>query len=185
MLAIDSNRTPGGWHVYRVGQFPQIDWNLTFNDPSHGYITVKPIPPFPDSCRGEDELLVPVTSWFHKIAIRHSHDYHPLVHAKSWIRLPIGIAYGISTFAAGASLLVGGCALDAGTNGDGTLCQVSLQGGVALMAQSDEVIDYALRPDLRHWERLPQAIYITKKSSLREPSTCLERAQQLGAELLL
>ncbi len=115
-------------------------------------------------------LVIPTQSWFQKIAMRHSHGYHPLVNAKSWIRLPIGVIYGVSTVATGAAIVVGGCTLDAIGKTDGALCSISIEGGAALIAQSDDVVDYVLQPDLRHWKNIPAAIYLTSGESAAETS---------------
>ncbi len=174
--AMDAKAPLGHWEIHAVGRFPALDWKMSFEDAQHGYIAVKPKIPFLELCRGRDELMVPVSTWFHKIAMRHSHDYHPLVHAKSWIRLPFGLAYGVTTVAAGASVMVGGCALDLGSKGDGAFCKVSIEGGAAIMAKSDDVMDYVLKPDLRHWQRLPSAIYIRQTNATRQ---CDPKAKDL------
>ncbi|MCX6130610.1 MAG: hypothetical protein NTX25_16315, partial [Proteobacteria bacterium] len=85
------------WHISEVGTFPDLEWSMTFADAKSGYFNIKPKTAFEPACSEPDAILVPTKSWFHKIAMRHSKAYHPLVNAKSWIRLPIGILYGIST----------------------------------------------------------------------------------------
>lgn len=160
---LDAKEPPVAWRIYEVGQFPKINWEITLSDAEHGYIKMTPASPFPETCvSGADKnhLLLSTKSWFKKIARRHANSYHPLVNAKSWIRAPMGIAYGVTTIAAGAGIVVGGCALDAGTKGNGELCALSFRGGLAVAAKSGDVVDYALQPDLRHWERVPEAVFI-------------------------
>jgi predicted anti-sigma-YlaC factor YlaD len=107
-------------------------------------------------------MLVSTESWFDKIGIRHSHAYHPLLNVQTWIRLPVGIVYSVIPVAAGAGVMVGGCALDAAGDGKGALCQLSVVGGVAIMSTAPHVLEGALRPDLRHWEDVPAAVVVTR-----------------------
>ena len=161
------------WKVYEIGEFPRLDWDLTLTDAEHGYFRVKAKRPFKDACVTDHAVLISTRSWFQKIAMRHSKTYHPLVNAKSWIRAPFGLAYGVTTLAAGAGIMVGGCAVDIGMEGDGTLCQLSVRSGYAVAAKTDDVIDYALQPDLRHWERVPEAVLILRDGvDLRGNSSC-------------
>ena len=102
--------------------------------------------------------------------MRHDPGYHPLLHAQSWLRLPVGIVYSISTFTAGASILVGGCYLDMAGEGDGSLCELSLKGGMALIRKSPKVLRHTLRPDLRNWDSVPASFLFTTAPSLQEES---------------
>jgi hypothetical protein len=107
-------------------------------------------------------------SWFQKIAVRHDSGYHPLLHAQSWLRLPVGVVYSIITFSAGAGIMVGGCFVDMAAKGDGSLCKVSIQGGMAVMQESPHVLRYALRPDLRHWDTVPSNFLFTLAPDLKD-----------------
>ena len=182
--AIDANAKRATWQIEALGLFPELDWSMNFVDSTNGYFTVRPKRPFDPPCVDANGILVPTTSWFDKIAIRHSHNYHPLLNAKSWIRLPFGMIYGISTSVTGAGIMVGGCALDASSKGNGALCKLSIEGGAAVMSKSGEVAGYVLRPDLRHWENLPAAIYISAGNSPKE-RRCAARAKAQGARRLL
>jgi hypothetical protein len=174
------------WQISALGTFPELDWSMKFADSKTGYFEIRPKRAFAKPCVDSTGILVPTTSWFHKIAIRHSHAYHPLVNAKSWIRLPIGIVYGVSTAVAGAGVMVGGCALDAAldSRSSGALCQISIEGGVAIMAESDDVVEAALRPDLRHWEKVPEAIYVSAGKPAKA-SRCATSAKALGGHRML
>lgn len=150
------------WHIYQVGRFPQVDWDLQFSNSTSGYFSITPKEPFTASCVSDTGVLVPTESWFNKLAIRHSHAYHPLLNVQTWIRLPIGLTYSLIPVAAGAGVMVGGCMLDAAGNGKGSLCQLSVVGGVALMRTAPQVLEGSLRPDLRHWEVVPAAVVVTR-----------------------
>jgi len=156
------------WQVYGAGAFPGVDWDLTFTGSSDGYFRVRPDAAFPPACASDTGLRIPTQRWFEKIAVRHSHAYHPLLNVQSWIRLPIGIVYSLVPVAAGAGVAVGGCVADAAGKGNGQFCQLSIRGGIALMRQAPKVLKGALEPDFRHWERVPAAIVVTQAAHLRE-----------------
>ena len=156
------------WSVYAMGSFPGIDWNIDFQDSSTGYFSVKPRHGFLPGCVSESGVRISTHSWFQKIATRHDSGYHPLLHAQSWIRLPVGVVYSIITFSAGAGIMVGGCFLDMAAEGDGSLCKLSIQGGVAVMQESPHVLRYALRPDLRHWDNVPSSFLFTWAPDLKD-----------------
>jgi len=152
------------WHVYQVGRFPGVDWDLRFTNTKSGYFSIKPKEPFAASCASNTGVRISTETWFNKIAIRHSHAYHPLLNVQTWIRLPVGIVYSLIPVTAGAGLMVGGCVLDAAGEGRGALCQLSIVGGMALMNTAPRVLEGSLRPDLRHWENVPAAIVVTRAS---------------------
>lgn len=177
---IDSGEGSGAaWHVYRVGRFPQLDWDLQFTNSTSGYFSITPKQPFAPSCASDSGVRLSTESWFNKIAIRHSQAYHPLLNVQTWIRLPFGVAYSLIPLAAGASVMVGGCVLDAAGDGKGTLCQLSVIGGMALIRTAPVVLEGALRPDLRHWEHVPAAFVVTRASE-PELEPCLAK---LGADV--
>lgn len=173
LKSIDLKAMQDKWAVYALGEFPELDWSMTLKNSKTGYFRVKPKEPFLENCYSKTGMLINADSWFNKIAMRHSHKYHPLVNAKSWIRLPIGIIYTVTTFVAGAGLAVGGCALDIAASANdhgsgGVLCELSIRGGVLLMSQTDDVAKYILQPDLRHWEKIPASFLFTNAPSLKE-----------------
>jgi hypothetical protein len=90
------------WHVYQVGRFPQLNWDLRFTNSTSGYFSITPKQPFMASCASNTGVLVSSETWFNKIAMRHSQAYHPLLNVQTWIRLPIGVAYSLIPVAAGA-----------------------------------------------------------------------------------
>lgn len=152
------------WHVYRVGRFPELDWDLRFTNSTSGYFSITPKQPFVKSCASATGLRLSTESWFNKIAIRHSHAYHPLLNVQTWIRLPLGLTYSLIPLAAGAGVMVGGCMIDAAGDGKGALCQLSVVGGMAIMSTAPRVLEGSLRPDLRHWEDVPAAVVVTRTS---------------------
>ncbi len=164
---IDEGRPlAGGWRIYGLGQFPGVDWDLQFTGSDKGYFLVTAQGEFLPACASPTGVLISTHSWFEKIALRHNNAYHPLLHAQSWIRLPIGTMYSLVPVAAGAGVAVGGCMLDASTRGKGALCEVSVHGGMVLMSTAPEVFKWALEPDLRHWERIPGSFVVTTASDL-------------------
>lgn len=162
------------WHVYGIGQFPDVTWDLQFFGSMNGYFSVKANGEFPPACQSDTGVRLSTRSWFEKVAIRHSHGYHPLLNVQSWIRLPFGLTYSLIPLAAGAGIMVGGCMLDAAGDGKGALCQLSVVGGVALMRTAPAVLEGALKPDLRHWEHVPAAFVVTRASS-PELEPCLAK----------
>lgn len=170
---IDSGDGSGAaWRLYSVGRFPQVDWDLEFANSTSGYFSVTPSQPFIASCASETGLRLSTESWFDKLAIRHSHAYHPLLNVQTWIRLPFGVVYSLIPVAAGAGVMVGGCMLDVVGEGKGSLCQLSVVGGMAIMSTAPAVLEGALRPDLRHWDAVPAAIVVTRASA-PELESCL------------
>ncbi|MBI2060828.1 MAG: hypothetical protein HYT87_13755 [Nitrospirae bacterium] len=176
------------WKIFAFGQFPEVLWDLQFIHPKQGYLKVWTNKEFVTECASPTGVRISTTAWFNKIAMRHQHRYHPLMFAKSWIRLPIGMAYSITTVAAGSAVMVGGCGsgvalglaiaslqgaaqgavgLDSGDDiqlrGTAALCEVSVKGGSAIMSKAPEVLESAVRPDLRHWENVPEGFLITAK----------------------
>ncbi len=152
----------GEWQVYRVGRFPGLDWDLLFSSSTSGYFSIAPKQPFMESCVSATGLRLSTKSWFDKIAMRHSHAYHPLLNMQTWIRLPLGLTYSLIPVAAGAGVMVGGCMIDMAGDGKGALCQLSVVGGMAIMSTAPKVLEGALRPDLRHWDDVPAAIVVTR-----------------------
>jgi len=156
------------WSVYAMGSFPGIDWNIEFQDSSTGYFSVNPRHGFLPGCFSESGVRVSTNSWFQKIAMRHDQGYHPLLHAQSWLRLPVGVVYSLITFSAGAGIMVGGCFVDMAAEGNGSLCKLSIHGGMVLMQESPHVLRYALRPDLRHWDNVPSSFLFTWAPDIKD-----------------
>ena len=162
------------WHVYGIRRFPELTWDLQFFGSTSGYFSVKTDREFLPACQSDTGVMLSTKSWFDKVAIRHSHGYHPLLNMQAWVRLPIGLTYSLVPLAAGAGVMVGGCVLDAAAKGKGSLCQLSVVGGVALMRTAPAVLEGALQPDLRHWEHVPAAFVVTRAAT-PELEPCLPK----------
>ncbi len=52
------------------------------------------------------------------------------------------------------------------------------------MMKSGDVAEYTLRPDLRHWEKMPAAIYISTGTGPKD-RRCAAKAEALGVQRLL
>ena len=171
------------WHVYGIGRFPELTWDLQFFGSTNGYFSVKTNGEFLPACQSGTGVRLSTRSWFDKVAIRHSHGYHPLLNVQAWIRLPFGLTYSLIPLAAGAGVMVGGCMLDAAGDGKGALCQLSVIGGMALIRTAPAVLEGALRPDLRHWEHVPAAFVVTRASK-PELEPCLAKLGTAVQQLL-
>jgi hypothetical protein len=167
------------WQVYGLGRFPEVDWDFKILGSTNGYFVIHPKPPFQELCVSGTGLRLSTESWFAKIAHRHDHAYHPLLNIQSWIRLPIGVVYGLVPFSLGAGVAIGGCAGAAslGGRGSGDLCALSILGGANLMQIAPTVFQNTVRPDLRHWELLPAAIVLTQAATLESESCSTDQAR--------
>lgn len=170
------------WTIAAIGKFPDIDWDVKFVKADSGYFSVRPRQSFLEPCASESGVRISTGSWFEKIAVRHSYGYHPLLHVQTWLRLPIGVVYSITTFASGAGIAIGGCYVDAALQGNGSLCEVSIEGGVALIQQSPKVLHHMLCPDLRHWDNVPASfVFTTAPNIMDEPCfTSVSNQEQHG-----
>jgi hypothetical protein len=181
--SIDAKEVRPKWEIFQVGDFPLISWKINFVSAKDGYIEMKLRTPFPDRCREHQEILFDTKSWYSKIATRHSNSYHPLVNAKSWLRTPVAAVYFLTTVSAGAGIMVGGCALSMKAE-DAAFCNLSIQGGLAVMSLSDDIVTQTLKPDLRYWEEVPAAILVRAPDDHRQ-SKCLKKSAGFNHARLL
>ena len=167
------------WQVFGVGRFPSIDWKLKLFGSKNGYYVIKPKPDFEATCLSETGVRLSTESWFSKIAHRHDHAYHPLLNIQSWIRLPIGVIYGMVPFTLGAGVAVGGCvgAASLGDKGGKGLCELAVYGGLGLMSTAPSVFKNTVRPDLRHWDLVPASFVITTAPDLPSESCSTSHAR--------
>ena len=182
------------WHAVPTGQMPELDWASKLSaETGPSFYRVTPTKALPTTCTSDTGALITTSPWIDKISLRHNADYHPFLNAKTWVRLPIGILYGITTFSAGTAIAVGGCTAGIGIGskiGDnrgagevaGGICRASLEVGVALASQASDVTSFAIRPDLRHWKKVPAAFLLTTKDEIREDS-CSSQASFLDKSL--
>jgi len=180
VIRLDQGGSPAPrWQVYGLGRFPEVDWEFKLFGSPNGYFAIHPKPPFQKPCVSETGLRLSTESWFAKIAHRHDRAYHPLLNIQSWIRLPLGVVYGLVPFSLGAGMAVGGCAGAAslGGRGSGDLCALSIMGGAHLIQMAPTVFQNTVRPDLRHWELLPAAIVLTQAAYLESESCHTDQAR--------
>lgn len=159
------------WRISSVGNFPALDWHSQFFT-SKPYKIVS-LSPFPNACVGPTALLVPTEPWLRKLSTRHNSDYHPLMYTKSLVRFPVGVAYGAVLASAGVGVGVGGCVADAqakGSNGD--LCKASLNAAGKLLSASSSLVEFTLRPDMRHWKKVPIAFLIESEGDSDKVIDC-------------
>jgi hypothetical protein len=160
------------WHIFALGQMPALDWHSSFAS-SNGPYRIVPTSSFPAACASKNSMLISTISWTDKIATKYDSDYHPLLYAKSLLRLPFGIGYGLVGIGAGAAVGVGGCAVATqAKEAGGPLCSASLQAGGFMIKKSADLVSYTLKPDLRHWKKLPRAILLTREGHDGDDANC-------------
>lgn len=149
------------WRISMVGTFPDLDWHSRFfSDKPYKIVSRTP---FPKACAGQRGLLLPTESWAKKISNRYDSDYHPWLFTKSLFRLPVGVAYGAIVASTGVGVGVGGCALAASAKeSSGELCDVSLAFAGQIIGESSNLVEFTLRPDMRHWKKVPLAFLIER-----------------------
>jgi hypothetical protein len=149
------------WRISGVGAFPDLDWHSQFFSRKPYKIVAQA--PFPRACAGQRSLLLSTKSWANKISIRYNSDYHPLLFTKSLLRLPIGVTYGAIVATTGVGIGAGGCALAASAEDpSGKLCGASLDFAGQIIGESSNLVEFTLRPDMRHWKRVPIAFLIER-----------------------
>jgi hypothetical protein len=159
------------WQIFAVGHLPELRWSSNFFNLHGGPYEITPSRAFPKACSAEDEVFISTSSWVDKIAGRYDSGYHPLLYAKSLTRLPVGLGYGAVGVTAGTAVGLGGCVLAAeAKNAGAPLCQASIEAGGYIVGQSANLVEYTLRPDLRHWKNLPIAFLITRGDNISDTS---------------
>ncbi len=160
------------WRVYGIGRFPELTWDLRFFGSTDGYFSVKANMEFLPACQSDTGVRLSTQSWFDKVAMRHSHGYHPLLNVQSVD--PIAVRSDLQPDSVGSRGRRHGRRVYVGWagKGEGALCQLSVIGGIALMRTAPVVLEGALRPDLRHWEHVPAAFVVTRASKLELEPCC-------------
>jgi hypothetical protein len=161
------------WSIDGFGYFPELEWKSDFIRREKGPYRISAMTAFPQVCASATSLLVPTNVWVDKIAMKYQSDYHPFLYAKSLARLPFGIGYGVLGTSAGVAVGVGGCGLDGSSKGgNGQLCKASLDAAGTIIHQSLNLVEYTLKPDLRHWKKIPLAFSISAESSSTSEDSC-------------
>lgn len=167
-------KTEQPWYVLAIGRFPVPDWKLSMQQVNSSYYRIFPRTQFSPSCSAKNSAYINAEPWFEKIKMKYSSQYHPLLNAKSWLRLPLGVVMGVGNAMAGTGILVSGCAadvylssqvaghsrLDKDSAGPGSLCKVSAELGISMIEHTDDVFEGFAGPDLRYWSQIPMGFEI-------------------------
>jgi len=148
------------WNMEGFGYLPELSWQSDFLSQKKGPYKITAASSFPEICASENSLLVPTRVWVDKIALKYKSDYHPFLYAKSLARVPFGLGYGLLGVTTGVAIGVGGCGLASYLHSD-DLCKASAEAGFQVIKESGDIVEYTLKPDLRHWKKMPLAIYLT------------------------
>lgn len=159
------------WQLSGYGQMPKLDWNSDFFQQKKGPYKIQSSKPYPIACSQNQNLIVPTDIWVDKISNKYKLGYHPVLYTKSILRAPFGIGYGIVGVSTGAAVGVGGCVL-ASYSGSGAseLCEVSLKAGIYIAEKSFNFVEYTLKPDLRHWKKMPFVIALRSEPNGLKPN---------------
>jgi hypothetical protein len=155
------------WKIRGVSDFPAIDWEISGKKMNESYYSIYAKNEFPPVCKSNDSLVINTETWMNKIKIRHFYDYHPILNVKTWTRMPVGLAYGAGLFASGVAVTVGTCFAAAYAHAT-DLCQYSYKAGSYFVNKSEEVFQYTVAPDLRHWKRVPAGFYLSSQANSKE-----------------
>jgi hypothetical protein len=159
------------WRISGVGAFPELDWHSRFFSGKPYKIVSQT--PFPRACGGKRSLLLSTKSWVKKISTRYDSDYHPLLFTKSLLRFPVGMAYGAIVVTTGVGVGAGGCVLAASAkDSSGKLCGASLEFAGQIIGESANLVEFTLRPDMRHWKRVPIAFLIERAGENGDSLDC-------------
>ncbi len=173
------------WDIYQIGVFPEVDWHPNFLGGSSGTFRIFAKSLFPSSCQSKTSVVISTESWLHKIAAKYDNSYHPLLFAKSLLRLPVGVTYGIVGVSTGLAVGVGGCAAAASLkDSGGGLCQISAEAAGYLIGKSADLVAFTLKPDLRHWAKVPAAVLISREP-LNVDDPCVGTQNAVAARPML
>lgn len=81
---------------------------------------------------------------------------------KALARLPVSVGVGLVGVSTGIAVAVGGCGIEGSNkNSSGALCRASVQLAGKMIESSLDLVGYIMKPDLRHWRKLPEGFLIT------------------------
>ncbi len=161
------------WRVAGIGNFPDLDWSTNFFNFKQNSYNISSKSEFPAACSNADEALLPTGSWVHKISQRYKSDYHPMLYAKSLVRFPVAVTYGVVGVGLGVGLGVSGCILTAKVSSDGKGCEESMKMTSYIIGKTGDFVKYTMKPDLRHWSKLPSAFFVSRLPYGFAPESCL------------
>lgn len=162
------------WKISGYGQIPDVEWSTQILQISSGPYKMTPRDFFPPLCVGPKSLSFPTKSWLEKLNYRYHSDYHPLLLAKSLVRLPIGLTYGALGISGGVALGVSGCIAGAKVESK-ELCNASVAVAGKLISSSVDFVGYTLKPDLRRWRKLPSLFLLEREPLDAEPDLCQQK----------
>lgn len=142
------------WKILGFGNQPDVEWQSQIFNLKNNPYKITPRETFPANCTDKDSLVFNSRSWLEKLNSKYSSDYHPTVFAKSLLRFPVGLTYGLVGVTSGVALGVGGCVVAAKAE-SADLCESSIKVAGKLIGSSVDFVDYTLRPDMRRWRQLP------------------------------
>ncbi|WP_413944039.1 hypothetical protein [Bdellovibrio sp. HCB-162] len=159
---IDGNKKfEGTWRIFGLGYMPRLTWKTDFIKRENGPYKIMPTRNFPKTCSTNSTILMPTSSWVQKLSKRYEADYHPLLYTKSVVRVPFGFTYGVLGVTTGVAAGATGCAIGAYANSS-SLCADSLNAAGYIIKKTGNMVEYVMAPDLRHWEKMPTAFFITR-----------------------
>ncbi len=177
------------WRIIGLGVLPDLDWSTDFLTMKKGAYKIQAKSNFPESCSMEEEALISTSSWVDKISEKYSSSYHPLLLTKSLFRLPVALGYGIVGVSTGVAVGVGGCGLalygsQSMGNEAGKFCRGSVELAGYLINQSTSLVEYTLKPDLRHWRKVPLAFYLSRAPMAISTEPCLVKTKMVSMKTI-
>lgn len=168
------------WQIEGFEFLPELTWSVNLLNVKRGPFDLDYKGAFPEACATQNVVMLPTVSWIEKLSHRHSPNYHPLLYTKSMTRFPVALGYGIVGATTGVAIGFGGCGLAAQAGSGGSdLCELSLQMGLELAKKSLNVMNYTMKPDLRHWKKMPKAISIVKPQTSSQDQCYETRARHV------
>lgn len=164
------------WKIYGLGYLPPLTWKTDFLKREKGPYKIRAAGAFPKACSTSQALLIPTASWSDKLSRRYEAGYHPLVYSKSLARVPFGLVYGAAGVTAGVATGVAGCGAASYIRSE-DLCRASLRGAVYVIEKTGDLVAYTLAPDLRRWERIPAAFYVTREEGRHTFGECYRKSE--------
>lgn len=161
------------WRVVGIGNFPELDWSTNFFNFKKNSYNISAKSEFPAVCANADEALLSTGSWVRKISQRYKSDYHPMLYMKSLVRFPVAVTYGVVGVGLGIGLGVGVCLLTAQGDSSGKSCEESMKMSGYIIGKTSDFVKYTVKPDLRHWSKLPSAFFISRLPYVIAAESCL------------
>ena len=162
------------WNIRGFGELPSLVWKSDFISRKKGPYRIYTKEDFPQACHEQEHLFISTKAWVDKLSHRYANEYHPFLYTKSLLRAPVGVGYGVvgvtTGVAVGASgcLILGSLATKMSDEASAEVCRLSFELAGVIINSSSDLVEYILKPDLRHWQKLPRAIVLSKNESKAE-----------------